>query len=239
MGRLSQGLIRAPEKLCSSLMVLNGASGNTFATNGDLFQSNIRGQSISKITPDGKVSLFSDNGLASPVGLAFDQDGNLYACNCGGGGSIQKIEPDGASSQLASGNLFDCPNGLTIDGSGNLYTANFNNSDVIKISPDGTAEFLVSLPGNSNAHLVFANNVLYVLSRSGNRLYEVTLEGEVSVIAGTGSSGNVDGSGEVASFFVPNGIDVSPDGSKIYVTSGIPGQGTQLNPVLVRVVELK
>ncbi len=218
---------------------LNGASGNTFSTTGNLFQSNIRGQSVSQITPDGQVSLFSETGLASPVGLAFDQNGNLYVSNCGQGGSIQKIEPDGTSTRFVSGGLFDCPNGLTIDESGNLYTANFNNSDVVKISPDGTAELLVSLPGRSNAHLTFANGVLYVLSRSGNRLYEVTLAGEVSVIAGTGSSGNIDGSGEVTSFSVPNGIDVSPDGSKIYVTSGVPGEGTQLNPVLVRVVELK
>ncbi len=218
---------------------LNGASGNTFATDGKLFQANIRGQSISEISTDGQVSLFSNAGLASPVGVAFDQAGNLYVCNCGGGGSIQKIEPDGTSARFSTSALLNCPNGLTIDDSGNLYAANFNNSDVIKISADGTTEQLVTLPGSSNAHLAFGNGVLYVLSRSGNRLYEVTLDGQVSVIAGTGSSGNTDGSGETATFSIPNGIDVSPDGKKIYVTSKVPGQDTQLNPVLVRVVELK
>lgn len=218
---------------------LNGASGNTFSSDGTLFQSNIRGQSVSQITPEGQVSAFSENGLASPVGLAFDQDGNLFVSNCGGGGSIQKIEPDGTSSRFSESALLSCPNGLTIDNSGILYTANFNNSDVVKILPDGTTELLVTLPGSSNSHLTFANGVLYVLSRSGHKLYEVTLDGQVSIIAGTGSSGNTDGSAEQATFSVPNGIDVSPDGSKIYVTSGIPGQGSQLNPVLVRVVELK
>ncbi len=217
---------------------LVGPSGNAFSENGSLFQSNIAGNSISEITPEGVVKPFTNQGLSSPVGLAFDKSGNLYVCNCGSA-SIQKVTSDAVSTRFASSSLLNCPNGLTIDGDGNLYAANFNNGNIIKISPDTEAQVFATIPGNSNAHLVFRDNNIYVLSRGGNRLYRVNLDGEVTLIAGTGSAGNDDGSGDEASFNIPNGIGVSLKGGKIYVVSRVVGSGTPLNPVLVRVIELK
>ncbi len=217
---------------------LDGPSGNTFAKNGNLIQANIQGQFISEITPAGEVSTLSSLGLVSPVGVVFDNDDNLYVCNCGAT-SIQKIEPDGTSSRFVTSALLSCPNGLTIDTDGNFYVANFGNADIIKVTPDGSAELFATLPGGGNSHLVFGNGVIYALSRGGNLLYEVTLTGEVSVIAGTGIDGNIDGSGEIASFFIPNGIGLSKDGTKIYVVSRLVGQGSPSNPVLVRVVKAK
>ena len=117
--------------------------------------------------------------------------------------------------------------------------ANFNNNMIIKVSPTGNGEVFVSLPGRGSSHLIFKDGALYALSRAGNRLYKVSLSGDISLIAGTGTSNNDDGSGEVASFYIPNGIGVSPDGSKIYVVSRVLGTGTPLNPVVVRVIELK
>ncbi len=217
---------------------LDGPSGNVFHSNGNLFQANIAGNAISEITPDGDVTEFASGGLRSPVGVVFDGDGNLYVCNCGAA-SIQVITPDGTSSRFVENSLLNCPNGLTIDDDGNLYAANFNNGRVIKVSPDKTVEVFAIIPGGNNAHLVFSDGVIYVLSRQGNQLYQLDLDGTVTLIAGTGSPGNVDGSGEQASFFIPNGIGVSPDGTKIYVVSRVVGTGSPLNPVLVRVVSLK
>ena len=217
---------------------LQGPSGNTFDNEGNLIQANIQGNFVSKITPDGESSMYSSDGLISPVGVAFDSQGNLFVCNCGGG-SIQKITPSGASSVFVSSSLFNCPNGLTVDDDDNLYAANFSDGNIIKISPAGNAEVFVTLPGNSNSHLTFGNGVLYALSRGGHRLYEVTLSRGVSLLAGNTQRGNNDGSGDVATFSIPNGIGLSPDGTKIYVTSRIADTGTSLNPVLVRVVEKK
>lgn len=217
---------------------LDGPSGNVFSADGTLFQANIAGNFISEISSDGEVTEFVRQGLNSPVGVVFDPEGNLYACNCASQ-SIQIITPDKASSRFVTSGLLRCPNGLTIDDNGNLYAANFSNGNVIKVSPDAQAETFVTIPGGSNAHLIFKNDVIYVLSRSGNRLYRVSLDGEIALIAGTGSRGNDDGSGEEATFYIPNGIGVSPDGNKIYVVSRLLGEGTPLNPVLVRVIELK
>lgn len=217
---------------------LEGPSGNAFGADGNLYQANIAGNTISKISPQGAVSEFISVGLSSPVGVAFDANDNLYVCNCGGR-SIRKVASDGTSSTLTNSSLLNCPNGLTIDDDGNLYVANFNNNTIVKVSPNGNAEIFVSLPGRGNSHLIFKDGVIYALSRAGNRLYKVSLSGEISLIAGTGASGNDDGSGEVASFYIPNGIGVNREGSQIYVVSRVVGTGTPLNPVVVRVVELK
>ncbi len=215
----------------------DGASGNAFAANGDYFQANIRGSFLTLVTSAGIQSKYTNEGFASPVGVAVDPEGNVYVCNCASA-SIQKVDTDKVSTRFVGDNLLNCPNGLTIDDDGNLYASNFNDGLVVKVDPNGVASQFANIPGGSNAHITYGNGVLYVLSR-GNKVYEITLDGTISVLAGTGDHGNDDGDGDQATFSLPNGIDLSPDGSKIYVTSKVVGQGTQLNPVVVRVVQLK
>lgn len=217
---------------------LSGASGNVFDAEGNLYQSNIRGNSVSKITPDGTVSTFVTDGIRGPVGVTVDKDGHVYVSNCGNS-SIRKVTPEGVSTSFSLGPLFSsCPNGLTIDDDGNLYSGTFNGGRVIKITPDGTPSLLATMPGASIGHLTFANGVLYVVSRGNNSVYEVTLDGELTRIAGTGARGNADGPGSEATFSVPNGIAASPDGTKLYVSSAVPTTGPNLNPVVIRVIDL-
>lgn len=217
---------------------LEGGSGNEFNSEGNLIQANITGNYLSEISPDGRVRTYTSTGFSAPVGVAIDGRDNAYVCNCQGN-SIQRVSASKVSSTYATNSLLNCPNGITIDENNNLYIANFQDSNIIKINTAGNVELLATLPGGGNSHLVYGNGVLYALSRAGNRLYEVTLTGEVSVIAGTGQIGNDDGSGEEATFYIPNGIDLSPDDSKIYVVSRLVGSGSDLNPVVVRVIEKK
>ena len=120
---------------------LQGASGNAFDADGNLFQSNIGGNLISKITPDGKISVFSREGLVNPVGIVIDSKGTLFVANCGNG-TIRKIPNEGVSTEFVKSKLLKCPNGITIDNTGNLYTANFYNGDVLKITPDGKVMYI-------------------------------------------------------------------------------------------------
>ncbi|MCB0675213.1 MAG: SMP-30/gluconolactonase/LRE family protein [Saprospiraceae bacterium] len=225
---------------------LQGASGNAFDQNGDFYQSNIAGAKVSKVSAGGGVSTYASTGISCPVGIVFDQEDNLYVCNCCGAfeNTIRKVTPSGESTQFAGGSLFSCPNGITIDPEGNLYVANFNDGRVIRIDPEGNAAVLAVVPGGNNGHLAYsaADNVLYVNSHGSSRVYRLTLDGELTIVAGNGLRGNQDGPGNSASFSRPNGIAVSATGDTLFLNSSIPlfdepATGFfPLNPSVVRMI---
>ena len=215
---------------------LFGASGNDFDSQGNLYQSNIAASRISKITPGGTVSLFTTTNITNPVGVTVDENDNVYTTNCTSPGVIMKTTPAGISTIFASDILMSCPNGLTIDNDGTLYTSNFNNGRVIKITQAGVVSVLATLPGANNGHLIFGNGRLYVVARGANQIYEVSLTGGVKLLAGTGSAGNSDGEALQTTWFIPNGIGISSSGTDLYINDKVVGTGTQLNPIVVRMI---
>lgn len=214
---------------------LEGASGNGIDSAGDLFQSNISGNKISRIGPDGTVTLFTDEGLEAPVGIEIDAEDTLWVANCGSA-SIQMITKDGVSTRFVQHELLQCPNGITLDEAHNLYVANFSNGDVVKVTPDAEVSVLATLPGGNNGHLVHHAGALYVVDRGGHQIYRVSLDGEIALVAGSGERGATDGDAATATLSFPNDLGFSPDGSILYVNeiSAITGEHTQLAPMRVR-----
>ncbi|MEE8584470.1 MAG: hypothetical protein V3T83_06410, partial [Acidobacteriota bacterium] len=219
---------------------LAGASGNDFDSQGNLYQSNIAGGRISKITSEGIVTTFATANIIGPVGVAVDGQDTVFVANCGGN-SIARVTPQGNSTIFSSSPFLSCPNGLTIDQDGNLYTSNFNNGWVIRITPQGSASQFAFIPGNGNGHITYANGLLYAVGRSANQIFTVTLAGEVTLLAGAGPlgagpRGNDDGPALEATFSVPNGVRASPDGDTLYINSAVPLVNPDLNPVVVRAI---
>ena len=98
---------------------------------------------------------------------------------------------------------------------------------------------LATLPGANNGHLAFADDALYVVARKVHQIYEVSLDGEVTLYAGDGEKGGTDGPLLEASFCYPNDIAVSPDGSRLYVNevADHASEGKKLGPTRIRVLE--
>ena len=221
---------------------LQGASGNEFDANGNLFQSNIAAGLISKIDPGGNVTSFNA-GHSAPVGIAIDGNGNLYIANCGNN-SIRKITPDGLFNTLFSfGTMFACPNGMIVGDDGFLYVANFNNGWVVRVNlnsglPASNATNFAFIPGNGNGHITTSNGDLYVAGRASHRIYKLTLGGDVTPIAGSGIQGDLDGPALQARFSFPNGIAPSPDGQYLYVNTKTDNASGTLNPVKLKRIEL-
>ena len=219
---------------------LSGATGNTFDSQGNLYQSNFNFDRIDRISPSGQGFPFagSSQGISRPFGLTFDSQGNLFVANRSTN-SIAKITPPGISTIFSQSALLDGPIGLTSDDQDNLYISNSNNGDIIKLTPAGQASLFAatSVPGTgSNGHIIFANERLYVAGSSSHKVFELSLAGNLKVLAGTGIRGVVDGPLLEASFSRPNGIDVSPDGRLLYVNdSAVAGD---FSPNVVRVIEL-
>jgi sugar lactone lactonase YvrE len=105
---------------------------------------------IYSITPDrqfstaGAISRFAS--LAnSPIGLAFDGAGNLYASDSDPFdvlGNITKIAPDGTQTLVVSG--LGGLRGLAFDPNGNLFAAGHGNNVIYKITPDGSVSIFAS-----------------------------------------------------------------------------------------------
>lgn len=221
-----------------------GASGNEFDSKGNLLQSNVSRDRISRIAPDGSVSIFADSAMKSPVGIAIAKGDTVYVSNCNGG-NIGKITPEGVSEIWVKSDLLVCPNGLTIDDDGNVYACNFDGGNIVKITPEKEVSILATLPSAGCGHLDFFEGILYVTARCANQIYSVSLDGEVSLIAGTGKRGNDDGEGKEATFNFPNGIKAIRDGDNIILivndVTSLEGDcfDLPLNPVLLRKITIR
>ncbi|MEM9664406.1 MAG: T9SS type A sorting domain-containing protein [Bacteroidota bacterium] len=122
--------------------IVAGADGTLYVTHyGGLNTAD--GNSISKITPDGTVTDFAVGGLLSaPVGLAMDEEGNLYAANIFDG-RIVKVTPDGTQSLFAS---LTPTSPFTIGhlawAAGRLYATHLGANQIRVFEHDGTSRVL-------------------------------------------------------------------------------------------------
>ena len=62
------------------------------------------------------------------------------------------------------------------------------------------------------------------------------MNGDIRLLAGTGTTGNADGDALETTWFIPNGIGISPSGTELYINDKVVGQGSELNPIVVRMI---
>ncbi len=192
-------------------------SGNAIDAKGRLYQVDIGANTISRISRNGRIEIIADSLFSNPVGIAVNSKNELFVCNCAAN-TITKVSPEGKTSIFVKSGLFQCPNGIAIGPKGNLYVVSFNNNNLVKITPEGKASLFTQTPDRiGNGHLVIANNKMYVTGFHGHRIYEVWMDGTVSVLAGTGKRGQQDGLALSASFSYPNGIAFDASTKTLYI----------------------
>lgn len=208
----------------------NGAAGSAFDSQGNLFVANFNSNEISKVTPNGAVSTFA-SGFLGPVGVVVDDRDNVFVTNAGVGRTpgykINKIRPNGTVSTFVDFATVDpsflALGGLAQDDAGNFYVSNFINGKIKKITRRGVATDFATIPGNISfetgplGYLTYSCGNLYITYIGGNVVYRVSLAGEVSLFAGTGQAGEVDGRVLSAQFNGPNGIVATRRGN-LYVS---------------------
>lgn len=217
--------------------LLQQGTGNAFDSQGNFYQSSLTSSAVLKVTPDGEVTSFATEGISNPVGIIIDSEDNLYVTNCRSA-TVQKITPDGESTRFVLSRYFACANGITLDDDNNLYVANFRNNVIVKVTPEGEDELFAMLPGGNNSHITYHDGLLYAVSRGENQVFTITLDGEITLLAGTGEKGNADGPALEATFTRPNDLVFSPDGSRIYLNEVVADTDGVNYPSVVRAIVL-
>lgn len=166
------------------------------AAPGDLYASDLAGNSIVVYKPDGSSSTFA-SGLNSPQGLVFDQLGNLFVAD-GGSGTVFRFSPDGLTkTTVATG--FNNPVGLAFNGFDLLVSENGGNK-VSRVAPDGSVSvFPVTVTAPLGLTEASVNMVTSVYVAAGNGTFQVASGGTVTTIySGTdGRSIAIDADGNI------------------------------------------
>jgi sugar lactone lactonase YvrE len=166
--------------------------------------------SLRKISPSGTVTTLVAS-VPALSGIALDSGGNIFATESASN-LIRKITPGGSMTDFASTD--GSAHGLTIDSSDNLYFTTLDGG-VFKCTPQGVITTIaddVRYPGDLD---VDASGNLYVIS--GEQIKKFMPGGTVVTFAGSGSQGQRDGVGTEADFLDPRGLELSPDGTLLYV----------------------
>jgi sugar lactone lactonase YvrE len=124
---------------------------------------------------------------------------------------------------------FNEPTGVAVDAAGNIYVADYGNNMIRKITPAGVVttlagngtqgslngpDSLSSFNGPTSVAVDQSGNV-YVADDNNNQI-RVIANGMVNTLAGSDSTGAVDGQGPLAYFFGPSSVSCDAQGN-VYV----------------------
>lgn len=198
----------------------NTPNGLAFDNQGILYVADNIGDRIYKVTPDSVKTQFGDP-IDSPSGLHFDRFSDTLLVTQYGPNRVVKLSPDGVITPFLSGSPLNGPVGLAYDDDDKLYISNFNDGKILRLDPGNQLTEIADVPGTSFGSIGFieyAGGYIYATGIGVHRIYRISLAGEMSVFAGTGTSGLLNGPIADARFANPNGIVASPDGSKLYIS---------------------
>lgn len=148
-------------------------------------------------------------------GPAVDTAGNLYAVNFARQGTIGVVTPDGTASLFVV--LPDCSvgNGIRFDKSGFMYIADYPRHNILKVDPS-TKEISVFAhePAMNQPNDIAISPVSEILYASDpawrdstGKLWMIDRDGKVTLLE--------------ENMGTTNGIEVSPDGKRLYVNESI------------------
>ncbi|WP_010299748.1 hypothetical protein [Candidatus Odyssella thessalonicensis] len=177
----------------------------------------------------------------NPYAITIDSSGTLYVAD-NGNYRIRKITSSGTTSLLAGSgttgyaegtgasaqfNTFQW--GIAADNSGNVYVSDTTNNRVRKITSGGTTSLLAGSTSGyqegtgAGARLssprglaVNSAGTVYVATATSERIRAITSGGTTSLLAGSGATGYVEGTGSAAQFSTPTSVAVDSSGT-VYV----------------------
>lgn len=226
---------------------LNGPQGTAVDSAGNLFISDTRNGVVRKVS-GGTISTVSGTSLVYPRGMAADLNGNVFVADSVDN-KVKRIGPDGTVAVVAGNGtsgyggdggaatsaMLHSPLGVAVDRAGNLYIADFGNNVIREVSAagtiatvagnltqgyagDGAAAAQASLNGPGGV-AVDASGNLYIADTNNHAIREVTGDGVIRTIAGTGVAGYTGDGGPATQAQIISPIGIVVDGSgNVYIS---------------------
>ena len=198
-----------------------GPAGLIFDEDGILYLSRYDNNDVVRISPEGNLLDTVMAGMVGPIGLDFDSMGNLYGNN-NTAFHITRRDTAGNQSSYVNHGRFNTSS-LTFDEQDVMYISRYLSPEIVKVAPSPTpqAETLVNLPIQGGVgFVIYSGNYLYATAINNDMIMRISLTGEVDTLAGSGTRGHLDGSGDIARFQNPNGIVASENGDTLWVAEG-------------------
>lgn len=189
-----------PEVITSALRFPEGPS---YLGDGAVAVVEMKGESVSRVDPDGTVTVLGDCGGA-PNGSALGAAGELYVANNGGlsaegmgywhaprefDGCLQRVDPDGTVTQVGGvfpGETPHRPNDLCFGPDGTLYVTDSANWEdlrniragrIVAFAPDGTHLGDVVVPAMPNGVAFSPDGRLYLAQSLTRKVLAYTVSG--------------------------------------------------------------
>jgi len=195
-------------EISTAVSGLLGPLGSDFDSLGNLYVANYNNGVITKVTPEGEKSRFSN--LINVNGIVVNKQDELFVSSFNDS-VVYKVSPSGESEIWLQGNGLNSPVGIALDEEENLYVGNYNNGRIFKIDSAKSVTELGSSPdSNGNAYITYANGRVYSTGINSHRIYQIPVDG--------GAVTELEGSSQ-AGFNFPNDILPSRDGTKLYVSN--------------------
>jgi hypothetical protein len=177
-----------------------------------------------------------------PFGVAVDTRGNVIVADGGHCNRIRRITRAGTTETVAgadegfldgpaASSRFNTPSGIAVTRKGDILVADTTNNRIRKIAPSGMVSTIAGsgergyrdgpaaearFDGPTGVGVDAAGNI-FVVDTYNDRIREISANGWVSTVAGSGIPGYKDGEPGSAMFDTPCGVAVDPNGN-LFVT---------------------
>ena len=226
-----------------------GADGVLYVTDNHRVRRIANG-SVTTLAGTGEASFTDGVGNAArfhnPMGMVLDASGLLYVADRENS-RIRRVAANGEVVTLAQLGASARPTDLAIDAEGMIYVVDPANHVVLKVTPTGAVSTFAgsgaagfedgtSARFNQPTGIAYDGEakVFYIADSGNARIRKLSLEGEVTTLAGSGVAGMMDGDGPQAQFDQPVSVAVLRE--KTVLVGQLGGAAIrQITPKVIRV----